>query len=276
MKSEPFQLADESYFTIPEWKKFSKNLVIGFTTRNGGSSVGHFQSLNVGLHVHDDEKKVVQNRKTIAKKLSFPLSKWVCADQVHDTRVQKVTEKDRGSGTTNYQTAIPETDGLYTNHENILLSLFFADCVPIYFFAPNHHMIGLVHAGWKGTVKNMVGEIVEKWTKNEGILAKDIYVAIGPSIGACCYKVDIRVIKEVERLFNASASKYYQEVEQGQFLLNLQEINKDICLLKGIPNQNIVQSHYCTSCQADYFFSHRRDKGKTGRMMGFIGFKEVI
>jgi len=276
MKSEPFLLEDVSYFTIPQWKMLNKDLVVGFTTKNDGSSSGQFQSLNVGLHVYDDKKTVVENRETVARKLSIPLSKWICAEQVHDNRIERVTSKQIGSGASNYQTSIPQTDGLYTNESNILLSLFFADCVPIFFFSPKHHMVGLVHAGWKGTVKNITGIFLKKWTKIEGILPNDIYVAIGPSIRACCYKVDCKVIKEVDKLFSTNSSKYYQQIEEEQYLLNLQKINKDICLLHGVPRENIVESLYCTSCQTNYFFSHRRDKGKTGRMMSFIGFKEVI
>ncbi|WP_044896110.1 peptidoglycan editing factor PgeF [Bacillus alveayuensis] len=274
MKNEPFLKKDVSIFSIPEWEKRNPILIVGFTTKRGGFSKGPYHSLNVGLHVKDDHETVVQNRREIARKLNFPLSNWVFADQVHDCHIEKVTSEHKGAGTIHYDDAIKKTDGLYTNEQNLLLSLCFADCVPLYFFAPKHHMIGLAHAGWRGTVKNIAGEMLQVWIKKEKVLPKDIYVAIGPSIGPCCYKVDRKVIAEVEKLFGFDAGLFYEEVEEGQFLLNLLEMNKAICLNEGIPEKNILTSSYCTSCQENDFFSHRRDQGKTGRMMSFIGFKE--
>ncbi|WP_243289957.1 peptidoglycan editing factor PgeF [Bacillus sp. FJAT-47783] len=275
MEKDPFHLQNESILTLKEWNAMNENLVTGFTTKRGGFSTNFFESLNVGLHVLDDKQVVVKNRDKIARQIDIPLSHWVFADQVHKEHIQKVSKRDRSAGTTSYETTISKSDGLYTNEMNTVLALCFADCVPLYFYAPTHHMIGLAHAGWKGTVKNIAGNMLTLWTEKERIDPKDIYVSIGPSIGSCCYQVDDRVIDGVKKCLQKDANKTYTEVGRGQYRINLKLVNKLICLQFGVSEQNISVSEYCTSCCDRLFFSHRRDQGKTGRMMSFIGLKEV-
>ncbi len=185
-----------------------------------------------------------------------------------------MTTDHGGKGTTDYQSAIAGTDGLYTEEARLLLALCFADCVPLYFMAPKHGMIGLAHAGWKGTVKNIAGEMVRLWHECEQIPLEDIYVVIGPSIGACCYIVDDRVITRVDRVLEGEEKLPYKQVSIGQYALDLKELNKVLLIKAGIHEEHIDVSGYCTSCADHLFFSHRRDQGKTGRMMAFIGRKE--
>jgi polyphenol oxidase len=270
------QKSNEEVLFLDDWRLMMPRLVVGFTTKKGGYSKGEFTGLNLGLHVHDDADDVRLNRQKLAEVLEFPIEKWVCSEQIHDNRIEKVTQNDCGKGVFHYDTAVAGADGLYTNEANILLALCFADCVPLYFFAPKHKLVGLAHAGWKGSVKNIAGEMIRLWVEEEKVRHADIYAAIGPSIGKCCYIVDDRVIDLVKKVVEDSAYKYnlYQETSKGQYALDLKELNRQLLLKAGIPKQNILVSGYCTSCADELFFSHRRDKGKTGRMMSFIGRKE--
>ncbi|MFC3882659.1 peptidoglycan editing factor PgeF [Bacillus songklensis] len=254
--------------------KESDKLVVGFTTKNGGFSIEGYQTLNLGLHVQDVPSTVVANREVVAKQLEMPLSKWVCAEQVHQSRIAKVTKADSEKGVYDYKEGIPQTDGIYTNQTNILLTLCFADCVPLYFFAPKYNMIGLAHAGWRGTVENIGGKMIEKWMQEEGIPLHDIYAAIGPAIEACCYIVDDKVIDLVKNVLDDQETSFYSLVSEGQYALDLKEVNKQLLLKAGVSRENILMSTLCTSCEKDVFFSHRRDQGKTGRMLSFIGYKE--
>ncbi|WP_243386750.1 peptidoglycan editing factor PgeF [Bacillus kexueae] len=274
MKTEPFFRQNESTLMIKEWESFDASLKAGFSTRVGGTSVNGYNSLNVGLHVNDIDSNVIKNREKIAEILRIPLNQWVFSDQVHKAQIHHVTKSDKGKGAFNYENAIKATDGLYTREKGIMLALCYADCVPVYFYAPSHQLIGIVHAGWKGTVENIVGQMISTWTKNEGVSTNDIYIAIGPSIEECCYIVDDRVIEALTTLLGDQARHTFKEVSTGQYRLNLKLANQIICEKNGIDSNHILVSKDCTSCNEELFFSHRRDKGSTGRMMSFIGFEE--
>ncbi len=250
-----------------------KKLVVGFTTKNGGYSEAPFQSLNLGLHVNDDDTAVVSNKEIIAKSLHFPLDQWVGCEQVHENKIVKVTKEHCGRGVLKYEDSIQKTDGIYTNESGIFLTLCFADCVPLYFYEPKRNLIGLAHAGWKGTVKDIAGEMIRKWEKEEGVCPKEVYVSIGPSIEECCYIVDNHVIDFVNQLGDFR-NLVYKEVSSGQYTLSLKKLNQQLMITAGIPENQISVSSYCTSCSRDLFFSHRRDRGRTGRMLSFIGLKE--
>lgn len=270
---EPFVLQEKEYLVLSDWVQKYPNLKAGFTTKNGGKSEKDYASLNLGFHVGDSLDTVRINRNIIANKLSFSLNHWVGAEQTHEVKIQKITKNDRGRGAADYTSAWKETDGFFTMEKNILLTLCFADCVPIYFFHPQSGAIGIAHAGWKGTVHGIAGEMIRTF-QSEGIEAKDILVAIGPSICENCYIVDERVIKLVKNRLEGVDKKTYNLVSDHQFRLNLKECNKEILLHAGVKIEHIVQTEYCTSCHQEYFYSHRRDHGRTGRLMGFIGWKE--
>lgn len=271
---ECFIQSTESTFTIQPWENSFKHLVAGFTTKSGGVSQGCFSSFNVGLHVNDLQSHVVENREILAEQINFPLDHWICSEQVHGSEVLKVTSQDCGKGVTDYGSSIPNTDGIFTNEENILLTSCYADCVPLYFLEPSKQYIGLAHAGWKGTVRNIGGKMVRKWVDEEKLNVDQIQVVIGPSISDCCYEVDDFVKSKLDDVFNNRIPNgIITETKYGKYSLNLKEANKQLLLKNGIREENILVTTYCTSCNPNTFFSHRKDGGKTGRMMSFIGWR---
>lgn len=270
---EPFTFTNQSYFSINYWMEQFPGLVAGITTKKGGSSTGVYESLNMGFHVEDTVDAVCANRNKLANLIQFPLKSWVGAEQTHDTVIRKITKSDRGNGADSYDNAYKGTDGFYTDEEGILLTLCYADCVPLFFISPEHRMIGAAHAGWKGTVNEIARKMVEKWGE-EGISPNQIFVTIGPSICEKCYIVNDYVIKFVENTLEDVEKKPYNLIKEGQYSLDLRETNRMILLKAGVLEENILISHLCSSCDQTEFFSHRRDKGKTGRMLSFIGWKE--
>ncbi|MFC0025556.1 peptidoglycan editing factor PgeF [Neobacillus cucumis] len=270
---EPFVKKHQSYFSLDSWINQFPELTAGFSTKNGGTSKGNFESLNLGFHVSDDLSTVCTNREKMAQVLQFPLRNWVGAEQIHDTVIKKITKADRGTGSDSYNHAFKGTDAFYTDEEGILLTLCFADCVPLYFLAPDRGMIGIAHAGWKGSVGLIAKKMILAWGE-EGIRPEQIVAAIGPSICEKCYIVDKHVINLVEKSLEVGEALPYNLISEGQYSLNLQELNRQILLESGVPERNILQTHLCSSCDQEEFFSHRRDKGSTGRMMSFIGWKE--
>jgi polyphenol oxidase len=271
---EPFINENQSYFSIKNWMDQYPGLVAGITTKNGGKSTGFFENLNMGFHVGDLKEAVCSNREILADLLQFPLMHWVGAEQTHDTQIRKVMKSDRGKGSDSYDNAILGTDGFYTNKEGILLTLCYADCVPLFFISPKNRMIGAAHAGWKGTVNEIARKMVEKWEEG-GIPPNQIFVAIGPSICEKCYIVNDYVINFVENTLEDVEKKPYNLIKEGQYELDLRKLNKMILLKAGVPEKNIQTSKLCSSCNQSEFFSHRRDQGKTGRMLSYIGWKET-
>ncbi|MFE8698994.1 peptidoglycan editing factor PgeF [Cytobacillus sp. FJAT-54145] len=270
---EPFVLKDEELFLIQDWMNETTGLVAGFTTKKGGTSNGKYTSLNVGFHVDDTFEAVCDNRKKISKLINFPINHWISAQQTHDVHIQRVTKKDRGMGSLSYHEAFKETDGFFTFDSGVLLILNFADCVPLYFYAPKEKAIGIAHAGWKGSVHGIGVKMIDVF-KEEGIEPNNIFATIGPSICEKCYIVDDRVVNLVENALEHVEKKPYNLISGNQYYLNLQELNRQLLLKAGLPEQNIQGTNLCTSCHEEHFFSHRRDKAMTGRMMSFIGWKE--
>lgn len=270
---EPFFLENKEYFLIKDWCKQTNGLVAGFTTKNGGYSSNSFSSFNFGFHVGDDIADVCKNRELLSDFIRFPVNSWVGAQQTHNIRIKKILKQDRGTGSRSYDDAFREIDGFFTRAYGVLLTLCFADCVPLYFYAPKHHAVGIAHAGWKGSVNGIAAEMVRTF-EEEGIPANDISVVIGPSICENCYIVDDRVIELVNKRLENVEQKTYNLIKENQYKLDLKELNRIILINTGVENENISITKYCTSCHSQHFYSHRRDNGNTGRMMSFIGWKE--
>lgn len=267
---ECFHHTHPAYLELTKWRYTHPELVAGMTTRLGGIGEGAFESFNLGWHVPDKQDTIHHNRETLASLLEFPLKTWVGGEQVHETSIHHVTKKDIGKGAYKQDTAIPKCDGLITNQPNILLTAFFADCVPLFFFDPVKEWIGIAHAGWRGTVAG-IGLKMVKAFQEKGVDINNLKVAVGPSIGGDVYEVDDNVIKHIPEKYRQEP--YVISKTDNKYLLSLQALHKELLLEAGILEGNIEVSQYCTYVNDHMFFSHRRDEGKTGRMLGFIGLK---
>ncbi|HLR14913.1 MAG TPA: peptidoglycan editing factor PgeF [Bacillota bacterium] len=261
---------NEQTITFLPWKKLDPRLEIGFTTRNGGSSSKPYDSLNMGFHVEDDGQTVRYNRQQVAEIVKFPLQSWVCGEQIHSNQISIVRASDKGKGATEMGSAIKGVDGLLTEERGILCTAFFADCVPLFFFDPNASLIGIGHAGWKGTVAHIGPEMASQMIEL-GSSIEHIRVLIGPSISQKNYEVDDHVIQHIPTDLQ---EKVVKNSTPGRYLIDLHRLNKEILLQYGILRHNIDSMEVCTFDREDMFYSHRRDQGKTGRMLGYIGLQE--
>jgi len=270
--NDPFVLKKDLLW-LQSWMDQNPSLCSGFSTLIGGNQIGDLKGLNVAYHVGDDPKNVLNNRRYLANKLQMPLDQWVFCEQLHTTDIYKVTNSDLGAGVYDFKSGIPATDGLYTTESNIVLATFYADCTPLYFYAPNHHLVGVAHAGWSGTVNGIMHKMLQALKETEKIKPEDILVAIGPSIGRNVYQVDDRVINNVMKSKVLNVNDTYDDVGGGQYKFDAKLLNYKQALHEGIPTENILVSSYCTYTQRDLFYSHRRDT-KTGRMLSFICLKD--
>ncbi|WP_338555684.1 peptidoglycan editing factor PgeF [Paenibacillus sp. KS-LC4] len=267
-----------SLFLLSNWMDENKQLTAGFTGRDGGVSAAPWATLNMGLHVGDEDLDVVVNRQRVAAAVGFPFEAWTCAEQVHGADVYKVTEQDAGRGRESRSDAIADTDALMTDVPGILLASFYADCVPLYFYDPEHQAVALAHAGWKGTVSSIAKVTLEAMNAEYGTRAEKVRAAIGPSIGGCCYEVDQTVTSRVQPILDTFAlqgeearNKLIKLLPNGKAMVDLKEINRQIMMKAGIMPIHIELTQWCTGCRRDLFFSHRMEGGKTGRMASWIG-----
>ena len=253
-----------TYLTVPKWQDVGIDL--GFSTRVGGAGLVPYDTLNLGLHVGDDSNVVLVNRKRWFDQWGVPWTRVAVGEQVHGTNMIWVKEKDGGRGANELETAIPAVDGLLTQ-STIGLMAFFADCVPLYFYYPDLEAVGIAHAGWKGTA-NRIGQKALNCFEEAGGRTENAWVAIGPSICPCCYTVDEKVAAQFR--LNYCETPFLHSQEGGQYRLDLWEANKTLFLEKGVRPQNIEVASTCTAENPEWFFSHRRDGVRTGRMTGWI------
>ncbi|MCX5886183.1 MAG: peptidoglycan editing factor PgeF [Proteobacteria bacterium] len=240
------------------------------TTRVGGESLPPFESLNLGLNVGDVRECVVRNYQLVSKALGIELDSFATCKQVHGDRVIEVTEKDEAKGPFSHYHE--EADAMITKVPGPVLMVRVADCIPVLFFDPVQKVIGIAHAGWRGTVKEIAAKTAEVIVSRYNSDPARILVGIGPGIGPCCYEVDERV----SSLFTKGFSSGEQLITErnGKQYLDLWEANRRQLLEVGIRAENIEVAGLCTSCQNQLLFSHRKDKGKTGRFGALIGIKE--
>lgn len=229
------------------------------STRTGGVSPPPFDSLNLGFGTKDQPSRVLKNRQILAEAVGVPLANFTLGKQVHGDNIAVVTSELRGRGSHDYENALDATDGLVTDVPGTCLMVLLADCVPLLFYDPVHKAIGAVHAGWKGTVRQIGRRAVDTMAEHYGSRPGDIVVGIGPSIGPCCYEVGPEVIAQAEESFGETVG-----LVDGNGHLNLWEANLRQLLEAGIPEANIEVAGICTRCNADRFFSERKQPG-TGR-----------
>lgn len=255
---------DLTYLTIPKWEE--AGVQIAFSSRLGGVSKAPFHSLNLGLHVGDDPQSVLENRRLWLEELQAGWSDVIVGQQVHGNQVAWVGEQAAGCGVRDLKTAVPGLDGLATK-SNIALMAFFADCVPVFFYHPVIKAVGLAHAGWRGTTGKVSLGMLERFAEAGG-RPEECWVALGPSIGPCCYEVD----EKVAGIFRTSFvnTGFLQPSVKGHYHLDLWEANCLVLEEAGVKKENIACSALCTACKDKLFFSHRRDGALTGRMAGWI------
>ena len=282
-KQEPFQLTVAAngvhYFRYQGWqKKHSDGRIsdvsVGFSSRLEASTPTTYNGLNYALHIVDDRHQVIHHRQKLAEALAIPLEAWTCAEQVHGCQTLAVNSDHRGQGLYDAEDAMAQTDGLLTNDENVWLVSFYADCVPLFFWDPDHSVMAIAHAGWRGTALEIARQTIEHMQHRYQSDASRIQCLIGPAIGPCCYEVDRHVAEQLAQTINAheDLSEMIRPIENRseKYLIDLKRCNQIIMMKAGILSTHIEISQWCTSCHPELFFSHRKEHGNTGRMAAWM------
>ena len=244
-----------------------------FTTRGGGASKGMFESLNLSFTRGDDEADVQENYARVASFFGTDKTQFVCSNQTHTTNVRRVGKEDAGYGVTRPR-PYKDVDGLVTDEPGIILSTFYADCVPLFFVDPVHRAIGLSHSGWRGTVGKIGKNTVQLMQENFGSKPEDLLAAVGPSVCMDCYEVSEDVIKKFRENYdeNLWPEIFYQK-ENGKYQLDLWKANEIVLLDAGVLPEHIEITDICTCCNPDLLFSHRASHGKRGNLGAFLCLK---
>lgn len=228
----------------------------GIFTRKGGVSPAPWASLNLGGTVGDTRVNVIENRLRLFNTLNRKVESLFDVWQVHGTKII-CSDAPRPLDAPHQ-----EADAILTDQPDITLFMRFADCVPIFLYDPTRKVIGIVHAGWMGTVNKIVSAAIDAMAQHYGSEPVNVMAGIGPSIGPDHYKVGDEVIKQVRQTFRTDANGLLIAMEDG-IHLDLWEANRILLQRSGV--RRIQIAGICTHCHTEDWYSHRAEHGKTGR-----------
>jgi len=239
----------------------SPALAHGVSTRAGGVSVGPYASLNLGASVGDSEDAVLENRARLARTLGFAPERLVTTPMVHGNSVLVVDAASAPDALS------IRADILVSREPGYLLMLRLADCVPILFWHEQAEVIGVAHAGWRGTALDVAGSSVEA-IRTLGGEPGGLRAAIGPSIGPCCFEVGDEVVAAFPDAETARTNG-----PRGRSHLDLWELNRRRLVAAGVQPERIEISGQCTRCDPETYFSHRALGYPAGRFGAAIGLR---
>jgi polyphenol oxidase len=275
---------------VPDWSRQAW-LIHGFSTRTGGKTTVYRPGktdLNLGFTSSDDPSLVTKNRNLFVSAATGgkEMLGMVTLRQIHSSLIRRVTADDINT--------LLKGDGLMTGQPGVLLGIQTADCIPVLVADRKNRAVAAFHAGWRGTLARIVENGVGRMRLEFGSRPEHLIAAIGPGIGQCCYSVGDEVRQQFESQF-LYAPELFREVYDSDpvkekypmlFLtarapghsdlgpgmhLDLVEANRRQLLAAGLKKGSIFVAGLCTGCNTDRFFSHRIEKGFTGRMMSVIG-----
>ena len=238
-------------------------LVHFITTREGGNSEGLYRSLNLSLNSGDKEENVISNRLKLAGQMMIKPDQMLFPDQCHTAELKCIQR-------THKFLDLSETDGLITDQNDLCLCVLAADCVPVLLYDQRKKIIAAVHAGWKGTVKQIVPGAIDKMRWQYGSEPGDILAGVGPAISPERYEVGQEVGSEVKNLFQDSQGIIFHNHESHRDHIDLQEANRKLLLRCGLQRENIEIMRTCTYSNPGLFFSARRDGYHSGRFASGI------
>lgn len=234
-----------------------------FTTRIGGVSSGCYASNNLGLHVNDDKKSVLENRKQLTQFINNNFLQnqndktitisWM--NQVHSDKVKVVKSIADAL-------VVEEVDAQVTREKNIALAVMTADCLPVLLRSIDGDVVAAVHCGWKGLASN----VLENTILAMNCERNKIMAWLGPCIGEKCFEVG----KEVKQIFedkNLALGQFFKQTDEVHYLADLKGIAKFI--LNQLNVYNVSVNEECTYSNVDKYYSYRKEKN-TGRMAGVI------
>jgi len=240
-----------------------RGVVAAFSGRAGGAGQPPYESLNLGLHVGDEVRAVLRNRRRAATVLGLAGMPWATVHQVHGNRVVRATRTGLGGGPPEGKPRLADADGLVTTEPGLVLAVFVADCVPVLLADPANQVAGAIHAGWRGLAAGVVEAGVAAMAAAGAELAATVAL-VGPAIGGCCYEVGPEVADALGRYPAARST-----TRTGRLAVETAITARQALERAGIAPGHVTVAGECTHHLPERFFSYRRD-GLTGRQAGLI------
>jgi polyphenol oxidase len=240
---------------VPAWHRAPGDpaCVLAFSTRQGGVSAPPWDTLDLGLSCGDRPESVLENRRRLLASHDLDPAHLATADQVHGSDIRSVTRPGHEPG----------CDALLTVARGVTLAVATADCMSLLYAAPG--AVAAAHAGWRGAAAGLPATTLHALCAAAGVPSRVVRVALGPCIRACCYEIG----PDVARRFPASAVR----TVDGRLHLDLPAVARTQLLEAGLPPEAFEDTGACTACERDWYFSHRRDAGHTGRLWGFAALR---
>ncbi|MBM3136928.1 MAG: peptidoglycan editing factor PgeF [Chloroflexi bacterium] len=232
----------------------------GFFMRHGGCSPAPWKSLNMATSVGDTRENVIDNRLRLTNSLRIPSDRFYDVWQVHGNHVVS-TDLPRPIDQSHIQ-----SDAITTEKDNLYLLMLFADCVPIIIYDSFHHAVGIAHAGWKGTLNGVASSLISRMKEKYHSSPKDLLAVIGPRICRDHYPVGDEIAQQAEEKYK---KRDVLDNKDGKSFFDLGLANEINLRVSGVVD--IERMEVCTFCQNEDWFSHRAEKGKTGRFAAVIG-----
>lgn len=255
-----------AYLTFKEIEKYNF-INHAYSTRLGGVSKNEFKSLNFGYKTNDNIEFIDKNYDIFCETMNIKKHNLALTSQIHEDKIAIVTTQNMTKS--NNFTQFDQTDGLITNEPNVGLITFHADCAVIYLIDIKQKVIGLAHAGWRGTVKNIAGKLVQNFINFYKSSPENIVAALGPCIQSCCFEVDKSLLKHFYSL-NIPETYIHNSSNNNKIKIDLLQVNKELLVKSGLKPENIFKSDVCTMCSHELLFSHRATNGKRGANIAYI------
>ncbi|HEX8008378.1 MAG TPA: peptidoglycan editing factor PgeF [Trebonia sp.] len=247
------------------WPAFDGlDLDASVTTRNGGVSAGPYASLNLGLHVGDEDKAVLENRRRVAEALGAEPGDFVFCNQAHGRGLRVVSSEDRGRGSLSLADAIGDTDALVTAEPGVVLVVMVADCVPIVVYDPVAHVLACVHAGWRGTVAR-VSEAAVAAMRALGASPENMIAGLGPAISPDRYQVGEDVAEAAKQGLGNAADEVIRPDGTGKWLFDLWAANRIVLREAGLADTRVHVTAIPTGSSGSGLFFSDREARPCGR-----------
>ena len=245
---------------------FSPHLIHAFSPRSFEGENGVREEMLLGRLT--DPKSSSHHRQLLLESLNIDSKELFFVKQVHGNRVFVLDDPEKSSD----QVEQEEADALITHLTEKPIAVLTADCVPVILYDPDKHVVGVIHAGRKGTQMNIVSRTISMLSKVYGSRPQNIVMALGPAIGGCCYEVESPCIAPFRENYSGWQD-FVTAKSPSKFMLDLLKANAIDGARAGISKENIHRSGECTSCNNDQWFSYRKE-GATGRIVSLAMLRE--
>jgi polyphenol oxidase len=233
-------------------------LPAGISTRVGGVSSAPFATLNLGTRTGDDIDCLHTNLVRLERATGIPLGQAARVELEHGARVREAA----GPGMQG------SADALITRRAGLPLALTVADCFPVALGVPGR-AAALLHCGWRSTAQGLVGAVMERLVGTGVVTPRDLWAWVGPGIGPCCFAVGLEVAARFPAHTRRSATGE-SEGASGTRYVDLPAYLRDELRRAGLSGERILSDGRCTACNPGLFFSHRGERGRTGRMLAWV------